>query len=202
MKHFLLILMLLLLAAPAQAAGRVTLFDGYFLDMPREKVQRRSGAEPCRVPGLEQHLCLPATTTYAGQQWRQSFLLSEGKLKMVLLQRPFAPGAFRESVRAILDDGFVLAEMTADGNVFDAIAALRGGRKNFERLQEEFARRSAGARQLAYSFLDKRSMRNARSSTGLRDFLRQAPASTRGVTLSHNGRVMTLTFLAPGAQAR
>ena len=199
MKYLSALLLLLLTALPAQAAPRVLLFDGYYLDMPRAKVQRRAEAQPCRTPGLEEHLCLRQATVYAGQKWQQAFMFSGDQLKMIVLQRPFSPAGFRDAVREITGSDFVLAEINAGGNTFDALAAARKGERNFQRSLEDFERRAAGARQLTYSFLDKRSMRAARKAATLRDFLRQAPTGTRGVTLSHNGRLMLLTFLAPGA---
>lgn len=199
MKHLSALLLLLITALPVQAAPRVLLFDGYYLDMPRAKVQRRAEAQPCRTPGLEEHLCLPRTTTYGGQQWRQTFMFSGNRLKMIVLQRPFSPAGFRDAVREVTESNFVLAEINADGTAFDTLAAARKGQRNFQSGLENFERRAAGARQLTYSFLDKRSMRAAQKAATLRDFLRQAPAGTRGVTLSHNGRLMLLTFLAPGA---
>ena len=198
MKYLLPLLLLLLMAMPAQAEPRVPLLDGYYLDMPRAKVQRRSQAEPCRDPGLEEHLCLPQAP-YAGQKWRQVFMLSEGKLKMIVLQRPFAPANFRNAIQEIVGSGFVLAEIKADGATFDALAAGSKGQRHFDSNLKMFEQQAARARQLTYSFIDKRSLRAAGSIASLRAFLRQAPPTTRGITLSHNGRLMILTSLAPGA---
>ena len=198
MKHVLPLLLLLLMAMPAQAAG-VPLFDGYDLDMPRSAVQRRAQAEPCRTPGLEEHLCRSQPATFGGQQWQQVFMFSENRLKAIVLQRPFSPAGFRDAMQAIVGNGLVLAEINADGSVFDALAAARKGARSFESRLKTFEQQAAKARQLTYSFLDKRSLRAAGNVASLRQFLQQAPAATRGVTLSHNGRLMILTFLAPGA---
>ena len=185
MKYLLPLLLLLLMALPAQAEPRVPLLGGYYLDMPRTTVQRRSQAEPCREPGLEDHLCLPQAT-YARQKWQQVFMLSEDKLKMIVLQRPFAPANFRNAIQEIVGSGFVLAEIKADGATFDALAAGSKGPQHFDSSLKKFE-------------LDKRSLRAAGNITSLRAFLRQAPPTTRGITLSHNGRLIILTSLAPGA---
>lgn len=206
---YLLLLLCLIMATPAQAGPRVRLFDNFYLDMPRSKVQRKAEAQPCSTPGLEEHLCRPEAVEYATLSWRQVFMFaadrqdrSADKLKMVVLQRPFSPQDFRKTVQEVLGGGFVLAEITADGASFDSLAEARKGKNNFQSSLEIFERKAANSRQLTYSFLDKRSMRAAQKNASLREFLRQAPANTRGITLSHNGRLMLLTFLAPGAQGR
>lgn len=198
MKYLLPLLLLLLMALPAQAEPRVPLLGGYYLDMPRTTVQRRSQAEPCREPGLEDHLCLPQAT-YARQKWQQVFMLSEDKLKMIVLQRPFAPANFRNAIQEIVGSGFVLAEIKADGATFDALAAGSKGPQHFDSSLKKFEQQTARASQLTYSFVDKRSLHAAGNLTSLRAFLRQAPPTTRGITLSHNGRLIILTSLAPGA---
>lgn len=202
MKYFLLLLLCLLMAAPAQAAPRVRLFDSFYLDMPRSKVQRKAEARPCTTPGLEEHLCRPEAVDYASLPWQQVFMFSADRLKMVVLQRPFSPHDFGKTVQEVIGSGFVLAEITADGATFDGIAEARKGKRQFQDNLQSFERRAAGSHQLTYSFLDRRSMRTAGKSTTLREFLQQAPANARGITLSHNGRLMLLTFLAPAAQGR